>query len=166
MNIWRSTNGGGNFTRLNDNRNNVGPAYTHVDIHTLKFFNNQLFAGTDGGIYVSNNNGTTFLNRTNGIAITQFYKISVSTEDSNLIVGGTQDNSGLLFNGSEWTVYTGGDGMDYEIDPNNENLIYGFVQNGNALFITTNQGETVTAIPAPLNPNGTGRLSGNWITPL
>ena len=102
----------------------------------------------------------------NGKAVTQFYKISVSTEDSSFIVGGTQDNSGLVFNNGEWNVYTGGDGMDYEIDPNNENLVYGFVQFGNVLFITTNQGQTVSAIAAPADPNGAGRLSGNWITPL
>ena len=167
INIWRSVNGGDSFLRLNSNDDNVGPAYTHVDIHTLKIFDDRLFTGTDGGIYVSDDNGNTFLNRTNGIAVTQFYKISVSREDTDLIVGGTQDNSGILFNEGEWNVYTGGDGMDYEIDPNNENLIYGFVQNGNVLFITTNQGQTVSLAPAPIDPDASGtRLEGNWITPL
>ncbi|WP_394974944.1 thrombospondin type 3 repeat-containing protein [uncultured Croceitalea sp.] len=167
INIWRTTDSGESFIRLNNNDNTVGPAYTHVDIHTLKFFNNRLFTGTDGGLYVSNNNGSTFTNRTDGIAVTQFYKISVSAEDSNFIVGGTQDNSGIVFNGSEWNVFTGGDGMDYEIDPNNENLVYGFVQFGNVLFISTNQGQTVSAIRSPADPDNPGEfIQGNWITPL
>ena len=166
INIWRSVNGGNNFTRLNNNDNNVGPAYTHVDIHTLKFFNNRLFTGTDGGLYVSDDNGNTFLNRTNGIAISQFYKISVSAEDSNFIAGGTQDNSGFVFNGVDWNVYTGGDGMDYEIDPNNENLVYGFTQFGGFLFISTNQGQTISGLAQ--SPVGTTdpSIRGRWITPL
>ncbi|MEL6917799.1 MAG: thrombospondin type 3 repeat-containing protein, partial [Bacteroidota bacterium] len=160
INVWRSTNGGSSFNRLNDNDNVAGPAYTHVDTHTLKFFNNKLFCGSDGGLFVSEDNGDSFTDRTQGITVTQFYRISVANGNSSRIAGGTQDNSGFVLNNGNWNIYTGGDGMDYEIDPNNENLIYGFSQFGGVLFITTDSGQSIGGVAAP---NG---LDGNWITPL
>lgn len=161
INIFRSLDGGDSFERINDNDvDALSPGYTHVDIHILRFFGDRLFAGTDGGIFLSEDNGINFIERNNDIAVTQFYKISVARENSSIIAGGTQDNSGFVLNNGEWNIYTGGDGMDYEIDQNNSNLIYGFVQNGQVLFITTDRGESVLAVGAP---NGE---SGNWITPL
>ncbi len=58
----------------------------------------------------------------------QFYRISVAKDDSGKMVGGLQDNSGYIRNNDVWKVYTGGDGMDYEVDPTNNNIVYGFVQ--------------------------------------
>ena len=49
LNIWKSTNGGNIFGKLNEWSVN-SEAYTHANIHTLKFFNDTLFAGTDGGL--------------------------------------------------------------------------------------------------------------------
>lgn len=163
LNIWRSNNGGDSFTQLNQWFVN-NEAYSHADIHTLKFFNDTLFCGSDGGLYISDDNGATFNNRTSNASISQFYRISVAQNDPNRIAGGTQDNAGFIFNNGEWNVYTGGDGMDYEIDPNNSDLIYGFVQNGGTLFITNNAGQNITRVPAPTS-NGNS-ISGNWITPL
>ena len=74
LNIWKSLNGGNNWFRLNQWFVN-NEAYTHADIHTLKFFNDKLYAATDGGIYVSENDGTTFSDQTAGMAIGQFYKL-------------------------------------------------------------------------------------------
>ncbi len=163
LDIWKSTDGGDDFTRLNFWFSQT-PSYTHADIHTLKFFNDRLFCGSDGGIFSSLDGGTNFTDHTDGLAITQFYRIGLAKNNASKIVGGTQDNSGFVFNNNEWNVYTGGDGMDYEIDPTNSNIAYGFVQFGNPLFITNNLGLTVTTVPSP--DTGSGPLSGNWITPL
>ncbi len=164
LNIWKSTDGGDSFNQLNQWFSQT-PSYTHADIHTLKFFNGDLFCGSDGGIYVSEDNGTTFNDQTAGVAISQFYRLSVAKNDSGKMAGGLQDNSGFVRNNGAWSVYTQGDGMDYEVDPNNGNIIYGFVQFGGVLFITTNSGESVGRIGAPQDSNG-NRIRGNWITPL
>ncbi len=166
INIWKSSNGGDSFSRLNNNDTDLTQAYTHVDIHTLKFFNGELFCGSDGGLFVSPDNGDSFINRSDGLAISQFYRISIGKGDVSRIAGGTQDNSGLVLNNGNWSVYTGGDGMDYEIDPNNSNVIYGFSQFGGFLFITTDAGQSIGAVLAPINAGGTARIQGNWITPL
>ena len=161
LNIWKSSNGGDTFTRLNDwaVRND---AYTHADIHFLRFFDGVLYCGSDGGFFRSDNGGVNFIDLTKGMNISQFYKIAVSNQNSSKIAGGTQDNGsfGLTSNG-QWNVYGGGDGMDATINPNNENLYYGFMQNGENLWVSNNAGESLSFfVPKP-----TGS-SGNWITPL
>ncbi len=165
INIWKSTNGGDSFNRLNNNDTDLTPAYTHVDIHTLKIYNNKLFTGTDGGLYVSEDNGITFTDKTNGMSITQFYRISIGKNNASKIAGGTQDNSGFVYNNQEWNIYSGGDGMDYEIDPTNDNIIYGFSQFGGILYITTNSGQNLGGVLPPSDGLG-NPLRGNWITPL
>ncbi len=164
LNIWKSTDGGNDFARLNLWSSQT-PSYTHADIHTLKFFNGKLFCGSDGGVYVSEDNGTTFTDYTAGIAISQFYRLSVASNDSGKMAGGLQDNSGFVRNNGSWNVYTGGDGMDYEIDPTNNSLIYGFSQFGGGLYVTTNSGQSLGFVGPPRNPDDSA-IRGNWITPL
>lgn len=160
LDVWRSIDGGDDFTRISQwDVNNA--SYTHADIHTLKFFNDRLYCGSDGGLYVSDD-GINFTDYSDGLAVTQFYRIGIAKNNSNIIVGGTQDNSGFVYNNNEWNVYTGGDGMDYEVDPTNSSIAYGFVQFGSPLFITDNLGQSVGAVSSP---DG-GNVTGNWITPL
>lgn len=157
LNIWKSVNGGDSFSKMNSwFQHNA--AFTHADIHFLRFFSNELYAGTDGGFYKSNDGAVTFTDLTEGMEITQFYRMDVSPTNSNKIVGGTQDNGGFgYFN--QWNNYHGGDGMEGVIDPNNDNLYYGFMQFGQNLFVSNDSGQSgSTAYGGPEN--------GNWITPL
>lgn len=164
LNIWKSTNGGNSFSRKNNwSTNNA--AYTHADIHTIKFFGNKLLTGTDGGIYISDDGATTFTDKTANMGISQFYRISVAEKNSNKIIGGLQDNGGQVFENTLWNNYHGGDGMDNVIDPNNDNLLYGFTQNGGSLNISTNSGQSIGFVGPPKKADGTD-ISGNWITPL
>ncbi len=162
LNVWKSTNGGTSFTRGAEWNQPDALNYTHADIHDLKFFNNKLYAGTDGGIYISEDNGATFSDKTkNGLNIGQFYRIDVAPETSSKIVGGLQDNGGYAFVDNNWVNFYGADGMDAAINPVNSNLYYGFIQFGGYLY-RFNAG----------NPGGNGTWvangpeSGNWITPL
>lgn len=164
LNIWKSTDGGDSFTRQNEwFRNN--PAYTHADIHTLKIFNDRLYACTDGGLYVSDDQGDTFQDYSAGLAVGQFYRLSVARQDAGIMIGGLQDNGGQVLGGSQWNNYHGGDGMDNVIDPGNASLLYGFIQFGGVLNISTNGGQSVGQVGAPTNDSG-DRIEGNWITPL
>ncbi|MBT8264771.1 MAG: hypothetical protein KJN75_05500, partial [Muriicola sp.] len=72
LNVWKSSNGGNSFNRLNQWFVN-NSAYTHADIHTIRVFNDKVFVCSDGGIYMSQNGGATFTNYTAGIAVSQFY---------------------------------------------------------------------------------------------
>ena len=158
LNIWKSTNGGNSFSEVNSwtTRN---ASYTHADIHFIRDFDNGLFVGSDGGVFKSTDNGSSFEDLTVGLSITQFYRISVSKQDSGKIAGGAQDNGGFGFS-NQWASYHGGDGMEGVIDPNNDNLYYGFLQNGTTLYVSNNSGQ-------PGGTNGySSPTSGNWITPL
>ena len=169
LDIWRSSDGGNNFTQINHWWNPSEPAYTHADIHFLRYFNNKLYAGTDGGIYESADNGSSFTDLTETLNISQYYKISTSKHSAANIVGGLQDNGGFAFSNNIWHRYHGGDGMDCAVDPNNQETYYGFMQFGSSLNATYNGGKTegITIATAPADEvSGTSDRGGNWVTPL
>lgn len=161
LDIYKSTNGGQNFTRLNFWNNPNQSSYTHADIHFMRFIDGKFFAGTDGGIYVSTDEGINFTDLTKNLAISQFYRISVSQQNYEAIVGGLQDNGGFGYTNGEWKNYHGADGMEGIVDPNNEKKYYGFIQNGQQLHITENGGESRSLVVG--SPGG---VTGKWVTPL
>jgi len=161
LNIWKSSDSGANFTKVNSWSSPFSESYTHADIHLLRFYNGALFAGTDGGFYKSTDGGTNFSDLTAGMQISQFYKIAVSKESSQKMVGGLQDNGGHALNAGQWQVYYGADGMDTAIDPGNSDLFYGFTQQGGLLNISTTAGGSLNE-----QYSGPDSETGNWITPL
>lgn len=161
LNVWKSNNGGTNFTKLNNWSSPNSASYTHADIHYLGFHGSKLFCGSDGGIYVSDNGGITFSDKTAGAQISQFYKVAVSKQTSGNIVGGLQDNGGHAFSSGVWKNYYGADGMDTAISPVNKDLYYGFIQNGSNMYISNNSGNSLSS-----NVSSPSGLDGNWVTPL
>ncbi|KZS38094.1 hypothetical protein AWE51_18790 [Aquimarina aggregata] len=160
LNVWKSTDGGGNFSKINNWSSPRQATYTHADIHFLRYYDGKLICGSDGGIYISENNGQSFKDLTKGLQIGQFYRISVAeNSSSDHVVGGLQDNGGYALNGNEWNNYYGADGMDCAVSGNNDNTYYGFIQNGQALYVTTNRGASQRQV-------ANGPETGNWITPL
>ena len=157
LNIWKSTDGGDDFVPINSwFQHNA--SYTHADIHFLRFYDGDLYCGSDGGAFKSTDQGTTFSDITGNMEITQFYRIDISMQTSTKVVGGTQDNGGYGYS-NQWNHYHGGDGMEGVIDPNNDNLYYGFMQFGQNLFVSNDSGQSG-------NQAFTGPENGNWITPL
>ncbi len=159
LNIWKSSDGGDNFTKINE-WNVPSPTYTHADIHFMRYYDGVMFAGTDGGIYKTTNDGATFTDLTVDMSISQFYKVSVSKQTSNKMAGGLQDNGGFALNNNIWNPYHRGDGMDSASDPADENTFYGFQQNGGALSVTRDGGVTRDEFFI------SGPTTGNWVTPL
>ena len=167
LNIWKSTDGGDNFSKINNWSSPNEPAYTHADIHFLRYIDGKLFAGTDGGVYVSTDHGTKFTDLTENLAIGQFYRISVAAQKSGNIAGGLQDNGGYALSDGKWNNYFGADGMDTAIDPNNPDAFYGFIQFGGNLYGTTDGGKTRSFfLSAPAAEVGQDDSGGRWITPL
>lgn len=161
LNVWKSTNGGATVTKVNNWSSPGTASYTHADIHGLQFINGNLFCMSDGGIYVSANNGTNFTDLTAGLQISMFYKISVAKSTASKMVGGLQDNGGHAFSGGAWKNYYGADGMDAAVSQANSDLYYGFIQNGSSMYISNNAGNGNTgSVGSP------GGINGNWVTPL
>ncbi|MHA7059909.1 starch-binding protein [Aquimarina sp. M1] len=160
LNVWKSTNGGDNFIRINRWSTPTQATYTHADIHFLRYYNGRLLCGSDGGIYESDNDGISFTDLTKGLQIGQFYKISVAENSSaDHLVGGLQDNGGYALDGSQWNVYHGADGMDCAVQGNNSDTYYGFIQYGSSLYKTEDRGKTRSYAAG-------GPERGNWVTPL
>ncbi len=158
LNVWKSTDGGNSMSKINQ-WNNYSEAYTHADIHFLRFINGKLYCGSDGGIYVSNDSGNIFTDKTAGLQISQFYKISIPKTASSKIVGGLQDNGGYSFVDNNWNNFMGADGMEAAISQLNPNLSYSFIQYGRWLYFSDNGVEFKSAINKPA-------ADGRWVTPL
>ncbi len=161
LNVWKGTVNGNSstFRRINNWNAPNQATYTHADIHYMRHFDGELLVGSDGGFYKSTNAGSSFKDLTAGMQIGQFYRIAVSKQASDKMVGGLQDNGGYALNQTQWQNYYGADGMDTAVDPKNSNLYYGFTQNGGSLNISNTAGRNLSgSVRSP--------ESGNWITPL
>jgi len=158
VNTWRSTNGGTSWSIVNHWWGDGVPA-VHADKHKLIFRGNgDLFESNDGGVYFSANNGTNWTDKTDGITISQMYKLGVSQTVSNETITGLQDNGTKLFSGGTWDDVKGGDGMECLIDYSNVNIQYGTYVYGQ-IDRTMDHWNTATAI----QPAAAG--NGAWVTP-
>ncbi|WP_431165754.1 T9SS type A sorting domain-containing protein [Tenacibaculum halocynthiae] len=169
LDIWQSADGGNNFFRRNKWFAPDENAYTHADIHFLRFFGDKFFAGTDGGIYLSTDQGVNFTDLTKKLAISQFYKISVSQTKKDAVAGGLQDNGGYGLTEGKWYNYHGGDGMEGLVSPNDHKTYYGFTQYGGSLTISNDGGVSqATSVSAPATEvdRANNDSGGRWVTPL
>ena len=162
LDIWRSTDGGDNFTKINSWSQRTN-SFTHADIHFMRYFDGVLYAGTDGGIYRSADDGINFEDLSNTLSIAQIYTVSTSRPDSSKLAGGLQDCGGFALSGSNWNSYHGGDGMGTAVDPFEENTFYGMTQYGRNLYRTTTGGDGGWSSREFI---ASGPVNGEWVTPL
>ncbi len=159
INVWKSTNGGTTLNCLSKwNWPSGSYEYVHADIHTLDFYGNTLFSGSDGGIFKSINSGATFTDLTSGLQNSQFYRLSTSQVDAGILLCGAQDNGSFMLKNNIWTHVTGADGMECIVDYANPNNMYVSSQNGK-LYKSTNGGGSFSVIT-----NSIG-LEGAWVSP-
>lgn len=162
LNIWKSTNGGNDFTQLNSWYQRTS-SFTHADIHFMRYFDGVFYAGTDGGIYRSADDGNNFEDLSNTLSIAQIYTVSTSRPDSSKLASGLQDCGGFAMSGSNWNSYHGGDGMGTAVDPFEENTYYGMTQYGGRLYRTTTGGDGGWSTNEYI---AEGPEEGEWITPM
>jgi photosystem II stability/assembly factor-like uncharacterized protein len=131
INLWRSDDGGKTWNYIMS-RAGSSTSNVHVDQHT--FFhnplNNRLYAGNDGGIYYTDNRGTSWTEISSGLGIGQIYKLGVSNTDPIKTLSGFQDNGSATWTGTGWVNATGGDGMECAVDPRDARYSYSTSQNG------------------------------------
>ncbi len=165
---WRSVNGGSSFDITSQwvpqNAAAQGIGYCHADVDIMQFVGNELYVGSDGGIFVARNTGTVNANYyedlTNGLGIRQFYKIGISQTSPVIVTGGSQDNgTSVMDTSGNWTDWLGADGMESFVDKDNSSIMYGTSQGG-TLYKTTNNGVSYFGLSSP------DGKSGNWITPF
>ena len=165
---WKSTNGGVNFTANNcwtgsSTHNFSGVPVVHADKHVLAYQSSTvLFEGNDGGIYKTTNGGTGWTDLTDGMVISQIYRIGVSQTISNKTITGMQDNGSKLFNSGSWSDVTGGDGMECIVDYSDANYMYATYVQGQ--IRRSINGSTFQSGYISANIPG-GQPAGAWVTP-
>jgi PKD repeat protein len=160
VNLWRSNNGGSSWNiRAHWVFPSVTGAYVHADIHTLEYFGTNFYCGSDGGIFKSSNNGTSFSDLTSGIQCSQFYHMGGSATNAGLMLAGAQDNGIILCEDEVCGQAMGADGMNCLINPNNENIMYASIQYG-SIRRSTNGGNDFNGYSNDIPE------SGDWVTPF
>ena len=148
----------------------------HSDNHALWIDPNNgrhLIAGTDGGLYETFDEGTTWRHFPN-LPISQFYKLSL---DNSLpyynIVGGAQDLGTLIgpsrtmntegVRNQDWYVPLGADGYDNAFDPKNPDIVYMEIQEGN---LYRHNRKTEEGMDIQPQSNGKEADRWNWDSPI
>jgi photosystem II stability/assembly factor-like uncharacterized protein len=169
LNVTRD--GGKSFNVLGTGREK------HSDNHALWIDpqnGDHLLAGTDGGLYESYDEGTTWRHFPN-MPISQFYKLGL---DNALpfynIVGGAQDLGTLIgpsrtmntegIRNQDWYVPLGADGYDSTFDPDDPNTAYIEIQQGLLHRLDRRTQEVLNIQPQPAPGDAPERW--NWDSPV
>lgn len=176
VNTWHSTTGGRTWpayaaTQWTNSVKTPPVQVVHADKHYMGYnpiAPNYIYEGNDGGIYRSAYRATPdtlsaylYYDLTNGLGITQFYRIAV-TDNAPFVLGGAQDNGTKLVIADTVAQPGGADGMTCQIDYTNYGVLYISSQYG-SISRSTDTGRTSRSIsrnissPAP---------TGAWTTPF
>ena len=169
--IQVTRNGGDQFKILGTGREK------HSDNHALWIDpdnGRHLLAGTDGGLYETFDEGTTWRHFPN-LPISQFYKLGLDNDEPFYnIVGGAQDLGTLIgpsrtmntegIRNQDWYVPLGADGYNSAFDPKDPNIVYMEIQQGE-LHRLDRRSEEVLNIKPQAAP-GDAPERWNWDSPL
>ncbi|HLN52959.1 MAG TPA: PKD domain-containing protein [Lentimicrobium sp.] len=164
VNCFKSVDGGISWNINSHWYGGCGVPSVHADLHVLEYnpINGRLYVGNDGGVYWTDNGGISWNEISNGLVISQAYKIGQSLTNKDYVINGYQDNGTSSYIGTEWVSVGGGDGMECAYDPTDDVYSYSTVYYGS---IYRNQ-----------NHNGVGQIAGEgvngiteggaWVTPF
>ena len=164
VNIWKSVDAGITWQINAHWYGGCGVPAVHADHHIFEVspLDGKLYVGNDGGIYWTNNGGSAWTEISNGLAISQPYKLGQSATVGEMVVNGYQDNGTSIFDGSTWYAIGGGDGMECAIDPTNQAYRYTTMYYGSIdrAYYNSNQGQ--------IAGNGVNGITedGDWVTPF
>ncbi len=164
VNCFKSTNGGTTWAINSHWWGDCGVPSVHADLHVLEYnpLNNRLYTGNDGGVYWTDNGGSSWNEISNGMVISQAYKLGQSATTSGLVINGYQDNGTSTWTGTDWINVYGGDGMECAVDPGDASYSYNTLYYGSIFRNINNVSESQIAGDGV---NGINE-SGGWVTPF
>ena len=132
INLWKSNDGGQVWNIEANSGSGSNYHYMHVDQHSLEYnpLNNSLYAGNDGGLYKYVDFLNDWVDISDGLEISQFYRLGLSVSNAEILVAGAQDNGTERLSFSTWDAIRGSDGMECIIDPYDTDIIYSSSQYG------------------------------------
>ncbi|MDQ3022557.1 MAG: glycosyl hydrolase [Bacteroidota bacterium] len=149
--------------------------FVHPDYHAI-WINpknpQQIYVGTDGGVYMSLDRGNNFMFIHN-LPVSQFYHASYDLEKPYYnVYGGLQDNGSWYapsstpggIDNDDWVSFGGGDGFSVIPDLTNSDYVYWEFQGGNIRRYNKKNFEDKDVKPQPMK--GEEKLRCNWNTPI
>lgn len=123
--IYRSTNGGAEFDRIDGNQ-------MHDDVHHIIWSpdGQAVWAGHDGGVSRSLDGGLTWEPRDKGIGAANVFGLSVAQTQEHQVLYGGYDTGGNLLLDDQWYHVSWGDGFETIIDHENPARMYATKQHG------------------------------------
>jgi PKD repeat protein len=138
VDLFRSSNGGDTWSQISYwNANRTSSFYVHADHHELVFVpgsDSLLLSGSDGGLSITNNLGTTWETRNYHYNVTQFYAVGIHPgAGNNTYLSGAQDNGTILVEPTnvDGRSVNGGDGAYCFIDQDQPQYAFVSSQYGN-----------------------------------
>jgi trimeric autotransporter adhesin len=151
LDAYKSVNGGQTAARITYWVTTV--PYVHADHHLMQWWQagaeSRVVIGCDGGMFLSKDGGTSWVDRNRNLGIKQFYACSIHPDaGSNYLLAGAQDNGShqLKNPGLSYSIeVTGGDGCFVHINQQNPQVQFtSYVYN--QYRRSTNGGQTWTAV--------------------
>lgn len=164
INTWRSNDGGLTWQIVNHWYGYGGKPAVHADKHYMEFRDKDtFFEANDGGIYKTTDWGLTWTDITNGMVISQMYKLGVSQTVKDEVITGLQDNGSKLIHSGSWRDVKGGDGMECLIDYTDDKVqyatyVYGQIDRTTDRWVSWYNTVNIT-------DNIPGGANGAWVTP-
>lgn len=157
IDLYSSANSGLTLSQKTYWATNAADQFCHADIHYLAYnpLNGKLFCCSDGGIYSSSDDGTTWIDHNQTISTLQYQSADYDPTNPSLMQGGCQDNNKQTStnNGLVWIQRTTGDGGYTIIDAENPAYIYGQYVNG-SIQRSANSGLSFTNITPSSSTGG------------
>jgi len=100
----------------------------HPDQHVIAFERERpstIYVGNDGGLFRSENRGITWESLNHGLVISEFEYLAQDCGASRWLLGGTQDNGTLRWQGSSiWEQVDNGDGGDCGVNRDDPSIVF------------------------------------------
>jgi photosystem II stability/assembly factor-like uncharacterized protein len=127
LDAYSSSTGGSGLVQKSSWSTNNSANMTHADIHRLLYRGSVLYCCSDGGVYKSTNDGTSWVDLNHTISTLQYESADYDATNTNNLQGGCQDNNKETSTdgGNNWNQRATGDGGYTVIDPVTPNYAYG-----------------------------------------
>jgi photosystem II stability/assembly factor-like uncharacterized protein len=160
-----SDDGGKSFAAISN-----GTHGDHHDVWINPTNPKHIITGDDGGLWISHDGGNKWW-KSDNLAVSQFYHVSVDNKDPYQVYGGLQDNSSWAgdsaypggITNSRWENLYGGDGFWTFADPANADFAYAEYQGGHIGRVNRHTLEGRNIQP---QANYKEKLRWNWNTPI
>ena len=152
---WEKSNSGpifGQWDQAAFQTQGIPGQYVHADIHYFHWTSdNTLYLGTDGGVFVSPDQGLQFFAANRFLNITQLYDMDFGPQGQ--VLGGSQDNGCMYIDFLGNTLQEArdipgsGDGFDVEHSQLNSDVM--FTSSQNSVVLRSNDGGNNTSVISP-----------------